>query len=143
MRSGFRRALVVLLICVFATVLCRPAKAQTGGIGPGKGLVASIIVAGVTVVAVIGVVLYFVLRQPRLTGCVVQSADGLELINKGDSQAYLLSGDTTGIKADELIKIIGKKQKKNASGPRPLLVTSLKKDYGACKTPPLTPSPAP
>ncbi len=86
--------------------------------------------------------MYFVLRQPRLTGCVVQAADGLEIMNESDSQTYLLSGDTTGIKVGERIKITGKRQKKNASGPRPLLVTSLKKDYGSCKIPPLKPSPS-
>jgi hypothetical protein len=144
MRLGFRRALVVALICVFASLaLSRPARAQfSGTIGPSKGAVVGIIAAAIAIPIVIGTVLYFVLRQPRLTGCVVQSADGLELMNEGDSQVYLLSGDTTGIKAGELIKITGKKQKKNGSGPRPLLVTALKKDYGVCKAP-LTPVPAP
>jgi len=144
MRRRFRRALVVVLICIFASLaLSRPAKAQfTGGIGPSTGEVVGVLVGAVAVVATIGIVLYFVLRAPRLTGCVVQAAAGLELTNEGDSQTYLLSGDTTTIKVGERIKITGKKQKKNASGPRPLLVTSLKKDYGACKIPPLTPAPA-
>ena len=102
-----------------------------------------IIAAIVAVPIVIGTVLYFVLRQPRLTGCVVHGANGLELMNEGDSQTYLLSGDITNLKVGDRIKITGKKQKKNASGPRPVVVTSLKKDYGACKAPPLTPIPAP
>jgi hypothetical protein len=142
MRTGFRRALAVVLICLFAGLaLSKPAKAQQ--IGISKGQVVGIFVGVIAIPIVIGTVLYFVLRQPRLTGCVVQSANGIELMNEGDSQAYLLSGTTTDIKAGERVKITGKKQKKNASGPRPLLVTSLKKDYGACKAPPLTPAPAP
>lgn len=143
MRAGFRRALVVVLICLFASVLCRPAKAQVSSRDAIADEVKEDITAAVIVIAVvIGATLYFVLRQPRFTGCVVQTADGLELTSEGGSQTYLLSGDTTGFKVGERIKITGKKQKKNASGPRPLLVTSLKKDYGVCKVPPLNPSPS-
>jgi hypothetical protein len=141
MRTGFRRALVVVLICIFASLaLSRPAEAQQ--IGISKGQFAGIVAAVIAIPIVIGTVLYFVLRQPRLMGCVVQRADGLELMNEGDSQTYLLSGDVAGLKAGERVKVTGKKQKKAASGPRLLLVTSLKNDYGACKTPPLTPEPA-
>ena len=132
MRAGFRRAVVIALICVFASVaLSKPAKAESL-----QTAATQIVVAIVVIPIVLGAtILYFALRAPRLTGCVVQAAEGLEILNEGDSQTYLLSGDTASLKVGDRIKVVGKKDKKSKAKLRPFTMTGLKKDYGACKVP--------
>jgi hypothetical protein len=141
MKPSIRRSVVIFLVCVLAAVSSGPARAQIGVSN------AQATVAGVAIVAVavgIGVVVYFTLRQsPTITGCAVTAANGLNLASEGERQTFLLTGDTADIKPGDRVKLKGKRQKKDAAGNRPFLVSNLKEDYGACTMQPATPAPPP
>ena len=93
-----------------------------------------------TGIAVLGTVLYFSLRAPRTTGCVVDSASGLSLRTDDGTQTYLLAGAPTIFKVGDRIKVLGRK-KKIAAKQREIVVSKVLKDYGAgCKA---VPAPAP
>ena len=130
MKRSLRLFLAVLLVCVLTVVSARPAHAQ---IGITSGQAAAIGVGIVAVAVGIGVVVYLTFRQPpTITGCAVAGATGLTLQSEGDHQTFFLTGDTTAIKPGDRVKVKGKKQKKDAAGNHPFLVSGLKKDFGAC-----------
>jgi len=72
-------------------------------------------------------------KKRAITGCVVSGQNGMTLIDEKDKQIYMLSGDTTGIKLGDRIKLKGKKVKPKA--PDKALVweaSQMSKNYGAC-----------
>ena len=85
----------------------------------------------------IGIGIYYAIHHNHnLTGCAVSGAEGLELVNKGDQQRYLLVGAASAIKPGERILVSGKTVKKS-TGPTPqFLVERLSKDYGPCPVAP-------
>lgn len=132
MRNRLRFTLVASLI-IAILVACRPAEAQIGPPIVSKGEVAGIIIGVVAVAAVVTVgVVYAVKHKPSITGCAVAGSAGLTLANEGDSQKFVLTGDTAGIKPGDRVKIQGKKQKATAGASRGFTVLKLKHDYGAC-----------
>jgi hypothetical protein len=124
-----------LLILVFGLALAKPAQAQDGPIGPSAGpIIAAIVVTAAAVVIVTVVVIHESTKKRTITGCVNSGANGMTLTNEKDTQIYALSGDTTGIKAGDRIKLQGKKVK--AKGPDKALVwkaTKVTKDFGVCQ----------
>ena len=124
MNRSLRRSVVIFLGCVLAAVSSRPARAQ---IGISNAQATEVGVAIVAVAVGIGVVVYFTFRQsPTITGCAVSAANGLTLASEGERQTFFLTGDTADIKPGDRVKVKGKRQKKDATGNRPFLVSDLK-----------------
>ena len=138
MNSKFSVRFIVIVLCVSLAIVGTPVKARADSISTEvtEAFIA-IIVAGVGV----GIGIYFAVRphHPALKGCVTSTPDGLQLLNASDHTNYLLIGDIASIKAGDLVKVSGKKQKldKTATVPaRSYIVEKLNKDYGPCKAQP-------
>jgi hypothetical protein len=129
------RHLAILLVCLTLLLSTRPARAdsiENAVIGATIGVIAG------TVIIVVAVV-YFVRKTASVTGCASSTPDGLTLLNEGDQQTYLLSGETAAIKPGNRIKVSGKKGKNNPPANRSFIVEKPAKDFGACKVQPATP----
>lgn len=138
MKPTLRLFLAITLVCTFLITSSRQADAQIGiSKGQGDAIIAGLVAAG----AVIGVVIYFVVRQPpSITGCAVTGPNGLTLQNEGDQQTFLLVGDSATIKPGDRIRVKGKKKKKVAgSTTRTFIVEKISKDFGPCKAAPPAP----
>jgi hypothetical protein len=137
MTSKLRVLLAMLFVVLSIFLAVQPARAQTGPrIGPSGGEVAGV---GVAVGAAIGVGAYFIGRSPRIDGCVMSSAAGLEFQSDADHQIYTLTADSLTLgsfKPGDHIRIIGRK-KTTAAGVRSIIAKKLLKDYGSCKVVPL------
>ena len=123
------RAVLIVVLCA---ALAAPARAQYG---PGK-IVSNGVIAGVIagVAAAVTAVIIVVVHSKRraITGCVGSSADGLTITDEKNKQVYQLSGNTTGIKAGDRVKLRGKKVKSN--GPDVGWNTKAEvKDFGVCQ----------
>jgi hypothetical protein len=132
-------AFLVLLILLLATP---DAKTQTQS--PALNITAcsagcAALVYGVGI-GVVGTILYFSLRAPRTTGCVVDTgAGGLSLRTDDGTETFLLEGVPATVKPGERIKVLGRK-KKNAAKQREIVVSKVLNDYGSsCK---VVPAPA-
>ncbi len=129
--------LSALLIIVLSFAICVPAEAQgssgkIGGVGTGTivGVIAGV-VAGVAIVAI--VVIHYS-KKRTITGCVNSGANGMTVTDEKDKQIYALSGNTTGIKPGERMKLQGRKV--NPKGPDKTLVWEARdatKDLGVCQ----------
>ena len=126
-----------ILIVVLGLALAKPAEAQlvAGQFGPPPN--AGAIVAGIVVTAAVLVVATVVIihysKKRAITGCVVSGQSGMTLIDEKDKQIYMLSGDTTGIKPGDRMKLQGKKVE--PKGPDKTVVWEARqvtKNYGAC-----------
>lgn len=127
-RKLFRRALV-LAVCLGLATQPPPSKAETLKT-IGDEIVIGIVVASVAIVVAIVLV---VRHEASYRGCVSSSPDGLEFTGVGSQTAYQLSGDTTGLRPGELVRLKGKKKSARGSGNHPtLIVTRIGRDYGAC-----------
>jgi len=129
--------LSAVLIIALSLALCIPAEAQSssgtiGGVGTGT-------IVGVTVgvaagVAVIAIVAVHYSKKRVITGCVSPGANGMTVTDEKDKQIYALSGNTTGIKPGDRMKLKGRKVK--PKGPDKTLVWEAKgvtKDFGVCQ----------
>jgi hypothetical protein len=137
MTQWLSRCIAALLLCAFllptnAQVKVRP-HAAFEGLGAGSKTTL-IIVTLVAATALIGVGVYFAIRQGHtLKGCATNGANGLELQLK-DGRRFALLGATTGIGAGDSVKVTGSRKKKvSGVSDRPsFVVDQLDKDYGAC-----------
>ena len=134
--------LSTLLILALGLALAKPAQAQKqcfpfpcggGQIGPSAGpIIAAIVVTVAAVVIVTVVVIHESTKKRTITGCVNSGANGMTLTNERDKQIYELSGDTTGIKTGDRMRLQGKKEK--PKGTDKALVwkaTKVTKDFGS------------
>jgi|HubBroStandDraft_6_1064221.scaffolds.fasta_scaffold394242_2 hypothetical protein len=131
-----------VLIIALGVAVATPAKAQGSGglfpngfgsIGPPKGLIVGGILGTAAVLVVATVVIIHYSKKRAITGCVVSGQTGMTLIDEKDKQSYMLSGDTTGIKPGDRMKLKGKKVK--PKGPDKTLVweaRQVSKNYGTC-----------
>jgi hypothetical protein len=130
-KLAIRRHIALFLVGITLLFSARPAKAdsiENSVISAAVGVIAG------TVIVVVAVV-YFVRKTPSITGCASSTPDGLTLLNEGDRQTYVLTGDTSTIKSGDRIKVSGKKGKKNLPANRPFVVEKPAKDFGSCKVP--------
>ncbi len=110
-----------------------PAQLDLGTIGPSKGEVIGVAVGAVAALTVVGVVIYFAVRQPRVTGCVASAPDGnLTLRGSGTGdQLYLLQNAPSTLQAGQRVKVFGHKTK-DASKAKVFTIARVDKVYGAC-----------
>ena len=126
--------LSVVLIVSLSCVLCLPAEAQNSGKIVSNGTIAGVIVGVAAAVVVITVVAVHYSKKRTITGCVNSAASGMTVLDEKDKQTYALSGDLTGVKPGNRMKLQGKKAK--SKGPETTLLWEEKKvskDFGVCR----------
>jgi len=131
------RRLGIAAFAGLAVLLCSGSTAPTqcqGSIGPSTGEVVGAAVGIGAVIAVAIIVPVEISRSHHIvTGCVITSANGLDL-QTSDGKTYALEGDAATIKVGDKVKIHGSKIKKakDSSGPGVFRVEKLNRDYGPC-----------
>jgi hypothetical protein len=132
----------IAAFAALAVMLCTGASSPTGctsspppgNIGPSNAEVAGAVIGIGAVIAVAIIVPVEIHRSHHiLTGCVVTSANGLDL-QTGDGKIYSLEGDAASIKVGDKVKLHGTKIKKakDSSGPGVFKVEKLNRSYGPC-----------
>jgi hypothetical protein len=121
----------VILIVVLSVSLAVPARAA-------GALTALIIIAAATTSAAIAVIVGVTAAHRRrkilITGCVVSGDQGMTATDEEDRKLYVLSGNMTGIKPGDRMRLQGKKVKSNGSGKTLVWKTKeVIKDYGVCQ----------
>jgi len=104
-------------------------------IGPTKGQVAGV-AAGLAAVAVVTTVVLVEVHKAHHTirGCVTDGPGGLQLTASSDQKVYDLTGNITNVKAGDIVKVHGAKDKasKSATRHREFRVEKINRDYGPC-----------
>lgn len=135
----YRRGIAVL-VALSSLVLSR-ANSQSFGpdipgtnITPGQAI--GIVVGSAAAITIVTVVLVHN-AHPTLKGCVTAGPGGMLVQNEGDQRTYALTGITAGIKVGDVVKVKGKKYKKqkDSTGNEIFSVTQIGRDYGPCKAP--------
>jgi len=147
MKIGLRSIFVKLAVCTLAVTPPLPARAQQAPttwndfqIGPSSGQVIAIGVGIAVAGTAIGIGTYYAFHHNHnLTGCAAVTPDGLRLQKDGDGQTYSLVGEIAAIRPGDRVRLSGKKEKADATGPRLFLVEKVKKDFGSCKVQTATP----
>jgi hypothetical protein len=101
---------------------------------PAAGGLSTGAIAGITIGSVAFAVgaTYLFLHYHGVSGCVVSGPGGLTLQNKSGKTTHSLTGDTSGLKAGERVRLRG--PWKSLGYPRKSFKVSKEvKDYGSCK----------
>ncbi len=125
-----------LLLCGASSPTgCTPSDEQ---IGPSKGEVIGAAIGVVAAITVGTIVIVEVNKSHHtIKGCVTVGPDGVLVRNDGDQKIYGLTGITANVKAGDIVKVKGDKNKKqkNSAGDEDFMVKQVSKDYGPCKAP--------
>ena len=121
-----------ILIVALGVVLTTPARAdklQTEGEEIVIGIVA------VSAALVVGTVLIIHYSKKRtITGCVSSVEAAMTVTDEKDKQTYTLSGDTTGVKPGDRMRLQGKKIKPRGPDKRLIWETrQVNRDFGLCQ----------
>lgn len=109
MTRPFRFGLIIVLTPALAAAAFAQVPSNIGNIGSSGVQIAGAI-AGVA--AVTGVVRYFTLRKPSITGC-IESVDGAtRLTNEKDKRTYALASDHLDLKVGERVQLKGQEGQK-------------------------------
>jgi hypothetical protein len=124
------RGVLIIVLCV---ALAAPARANTS-----LKTAATEIVIGIVAVAAAATVLVVVLihksKKSAITGCVTPGENGLTITDENDRQIYTLSGNTSGIKPGDRMKLQGKKVKlKSTDKTHVWEVKTVAHDLGVCR----------
>jgi hypothetical protein len=124
------RGVLIIALCV---ALAAPARANTS-----LKTAATEIVIGIVAVAAAATVLVVVLihksKKSAITGCVNPRENGLTITDEKDRQIYALSGNTSGIKPGDRMKLQGKKVKlKSTEKTHVWEVKTVAHDLGVCQ----------
>ena len=142
----YRRGIAVFV--ALSSLLLSRANSQVFGpdipgtsITPGEAI--GIVVGSAAAITVVTVVLVHN-AHPTLKGCVTAGPGGMLMHNEGDQKIYALTGITASVKVGDIVKVKGKKPKKqkDSAGDQIFTVTQVGKDYGPCKAleaPPVSP----
>src|ERR1039458_4484583 len=126
------RYLSGVLIIALSLVLM-PAEAQNSGKIVSNGTIDGVIVGVAAGVAVIAIVAIHYSKKRTITGCVNSGGNGLTVTDEKDKQTYALSGDTTGIKPGDRMRVQGKKVKSSPDKPIEWEARKATKDFGVCR----------
>jgi hypothetical protein len=135
----FRRG-VVAFVVLSSLLLCRANSQVFGNTIPGtsitEGQAIGIVVGSAAAITIVTVVLVHN-AHPTLKGCVTAGPGGMLVTNEGDPKTYALTGTTASLKVGDIVKVKGKKYKKqkDSAGNEEFAVTQVGKDYGPCKAP--------
>lgn len=126
-----KRFCCALLVAVLTVGTAKPVRAVDA-----EGVL--IIVAATAVAAAIAIVTVSMVQHKRkkivITGCVLSGEKGMKVTDEEDKRTYVLSGDTSGIRAGDRMQLEGKRIK--AKSPDKSQVWETKqviKDFGVCQ----------
>jgi len=131
----------VVAFVVLSSLLLSRANSQVFGpdipgtsITPGQAI--GIVVGSAAAITVVTIVLVHN-SHPTLKGCVTAGPGGMLVHNEGDQKIYALTGTTASLKVGDIVKVKGKKprKQKDSAGDQVFTVTQVGKDYGPCKAP--------
>jgi hypothetical protein len=134
MKVELRSRVISAVLCLSLVVLAVPqAHAFNAPPPPPPSGMSGAEIAGITIGAVVfaASVTYLFLHYHGVSGCVVSTPGGLALQNAKGKQTYLLTGDTSGLKAGERVRVRG--TWKDVDLGKSFNVSKEVKDYGACK----------
>jgi hypothetical protein len=126
------RFFCALLVVVLTVGAAKPARAVDA-----EGVL--IIIASTAAVAAIAVgitmtIVHHKRKKIVITGCVISGEKGMKVTDEEDKKTYVLSGDTSGIKAGDRMKLEGKGLKaKNPDKSRVWETKQVIKDLGVCQ----------
>lgn len=137
-----QRRLGITAFAAMTAMLCTGASSPTGcntsgSTGSSGAYEGYAVGAAIGIGAVIAVAIIVPVEVNRshhvLTGCVVTSANGLDL-HTSDGKVYSLEGDAASIKVGDKVKLHGTKIKKakDSTGPGVFKVEKLNRSYGPC-----------
>ena len=135
---------VVAFVALGSLLLCRANSQSLGNNIPGTNLSAGqalgIVIGSAAAITVVTVVLVHN-AHPTLKGCVTAGPGGMLVQNEGDQKTYALTGITARVTVGDIVKVKGKKHKKqkDGAGNEEFTVTQVGKDYGPCKGPVASP----
>jgi hypothetical protein len=123
----------VVLVVALSVAVAMPARAESEGAAAIE-IIAAIVVVGVVLVFLVPATIVHYSKKRTITGCVISEANGMTLTDERDKQIYALSGDTSGIKAGDRVKLQGKKERPKGTDKALLWkATKVTKDFGACQ----------
>lgn len=134
-KTIFSRALA-LFLCLLLLPTNQPARASNGLQNLGRDIALGVVGIAAGLVVTVVLVVHYMPKSAK--GCVASGPNGLQLADNADKLTYELTGDTSNIKAGEVVKVKGKKKHGKHGASSTFTVTKLSKDYGAC---PANPSP--
>jgi hypothetical protein len=143
-----RRAGILCLTGLSAFLLCGSTAPATckENIGPSNGEVYGI-AAGVAAGLTIGIIVLVEVHKShhQIKGCVSTGPTGLEVENESDHKIYTLTGASTSLKAGDIVKVKGNKEKqpKGVTANHLFQVEKMSRDYGPCKVPAAAPATQP
>jgi hypothetical protein len=121
---------VIIALTVALATPARADKLQT----TGEEIVAGIVAVSAAVVVVVVVVAIHYSKRRAITGCVISGENGMSVTDEKDKQIYALSGNTTGVKPGDRMRLKGKKVKsKGADSTRVWEARGVAKDFGVCQ----------
>jgi hypothetical protein len=127
------RGVLMVVLCI---ALAAPAPAHASGgsfTDLSRNIVLAIVGAAVGVVVVAVVAIHYS-KKRAITGCVNSAGSGMTVTDEKDKQIYALSGNTTGIKPGDRMKLQGKKVKsKGADHTVVWEAKAVAKDFGVCQ----------
>jgi hypothetical protein len=127
-----KRLLRLALGCILSLALATAAQADSLQKAADTLVVLAVVgVAAITVVAV--VVVQHAANNRTVTGCVNPGQNGLTLTDEKNKRSYVLIGDTTGVKADERMKLQLKKVKTKNSPNATWALSRVATDFGVCQ----------
>jgi hypothetical protein len=127
------RYMAGVLIITLGLALTTPVAAQSGKIGYSGPILGPIVGAGAAVALLIIVAVHYS-KKRSITGCVAAGGNGMTITDEKGQRIYSLSGNTTGAKPGDRMKLKGKKAKHRASDTAPVWeTTAVNKDLGVCQ----------
>jgi hypothetical protein len=129
-QEGLRRGVLIVVLSVANATPARADSLQTAGDEIVIGIVA--VTAAIAVLATV-LILHYKSKKAAITGCVISGDDGMTVTDEKDRRTYALSGNTTGIKPGDRMRLQGKAVKPKS--PEKTLVWEAKevtKDFGVC-----------
>ena len=143
--SGRRRSekmIAIALASLFCFVSVGPTGCTNGlndknfNFGPTKGQITAAAI-GISAAAAVTVIAIVEVHRSHHTvkGCVSSGTNGFQVQTQDDVKTFALAGNTANIKAGELFRFHGTKEKKvkGSAGDRTFTVEKISKDYGPCK----------
>ena len=122
--------------CVLSVALCiilaKPAEAS--GYPSTGAIVGGIFAVTAAVVVVAVVVIHKSTAKQTITGCVSSGENGIIVTDEKNRHAYVLSGNTAGIKPGDRMTLQGRKIKmKNAAKTLVWETKKVTNDFGVCQ----------
>ncbi|MGA2459140.1 MAG: hypothetical protein ABSF85_16340 [Terriglobales bacterium] len=99
----------VVLFIALGAALSTPARADSLK-SNGNDIVIGVVAALAGVVVTVLVAVHYS-KKRAITGCVVSRENGMSVTDEKDGQVYSLTGNMTGIKSGDRMKLRGKKAK--------------------------------